>query len=356
MITPGDSGSSADTDALSVWPYFNLLLRRRKLVVGLPMALAALVVTVSLLRPRQYMANARFIPQEQNTQASSLGSFAAQFGLPLPGASGSGSATPAFYAELLQSKEVLRDVLYSRYWTKSPKPFEGTLLEFFGIREADSTRAVTRGIRRLGLGMSVSTDRATGMVELEIRTRSPELSVQITRRFLDLINEYNLQRRQSAARAEREFVEARLHVAKDSLTAADNAVAAFSRRNRSIQNSPELLAEEGRLQRASSIQSQLYLSLAQRYETAKIEEVRNTPVVTLIESPEGFVAPVGRGTVRNAILALLLGALLAIGIAVLLDAMHRSRHEGSADFGEFESLKAAAAADLRRLVRRAPRA
>ncbi len=352
MTIPVQPTAEGDASALSVWPYLSLLLKRRRLVLGLPILLAAVVAITSLLRAREYAASARFMPQEQNGQASSLGSLAAQFGLPLPGSAGAGAATPQFYAELLQSREVLRDVLWTHYRAGGVGAFEGTLLDYLGVRDADSTTAVTRGIRRIPRLMSVSTDRATGLVKFEIRTRSPDLSVQVARRFLDLINDYNLERRQSAARSEREFVEARLDVARDSLRAAENNVAVFYRRNRSFRDSPELVAEEQRLQRAVTIQNQLYLTLAQRFETAKIEEVRNTPVVSLIEAPEGFAAPLGRGTVRKTVLALLLGTLLAAGLAVLLEAMQRSRDAGSPDFSEFQEVKAAALADLRRLLRR----
>ena len=38
-----------------------------------------------------------------------------------------------------------------------------------------------------------------------------------------------------------------------------------------------------------SLAQQIYTTVAQRYELANIEAVRNTPVITVIDAPEGLV-------------------------------------------------------------------
>jgi uncharacterized protein involved in exopolysaccharide biosynthesis len=107
-------------------------------------------------------------------------------------------------------------------------------------------------------------------------------------------------------------------------------------------------ADEQRLQRQVSLRQQVYLSLAQNYEAAKIEEVRNTPVITMVDRPEGFVEPKARGTVGKTILALFAGVFVAVGIAFSQEYLDRQRRDGYVGYQEFVVLRRALLADLRK--------
>src|SRR6185503_19633852 len=91
---------------VSVWTYLNVLMRHRRLLVFLPIALALLVGTALLLTPRQYTATASFVPQEATPPVPGLGLLATQFGLTARPT----TSSPQFYAELLQTNDLLREV------------------------------------------------------------------------------------------------------------------------------------------------------------------------------------------------------------------------------------------------------
>ena len=57
--------------------------------------------------------------------------------------------------------------------------------------------------------------------------------------------------------------------------------------------------------------------IAQRYELANIEAVRNTPVVTVLDAPEGLVEAQSRHTAAIGLAALALGFLVAAAIALV---------------------------------------
>jgi uncharacterized protein involved in exopolysaccharide biosynthesis len=172
--------------------------------------------------------------------------------------------------------------------------------------------------------------------------------VAVVNRFLDLLNDYNLQRRQSQARAEREFVGQRLEEARDALRAAEESVSSFLQRNRDYTNSPVLTAAFGRLERELQLRQELYLSLNESFQSARIEEVRNTPVVTMIERPESLVEPTRRRLVQKTLTALLIGAVVAVGIAFLGDFVRNSARGDVPDYGQFVSLRREALRTLRR--------
>ena len=79
-------------------------------------------------------------------------------------------------------------------------------------------------------------------------------------------------------------------------------------------------------------------TLAQAYEQARIEEVRYTPVITLVDEPEGSARP-SPATSRTfaGMAALLLGWLLAAAIAGTAEYLARQRRVNPAGYTEFQT-------------------
>ena len=330
------NGSAATSRAPTIWTYGIVLLRHRTLMLGIPAVAVAVAVAVSLSAPREYVAPASFVPQEPSRAASGLGQVASQLGIaPLR----PDMSSAQFYMDLLQSREVLRSVLRTSYRALGDSPGSASLIGYFGLQGLDSSAAVISGIRELRRIIDVRGDRTTGLVRLEVHTTNPQLSVQVAARFLELVNDYNMRRRQSQARAERQFVEQRLTASQQALSSAEYGLAAFYGRNRRFADSPVLTAEESRLERVVMLRQQLYLNLAQNHELAKIEEVRNTPVITVVESPEGFVEARSRGTLRTAAVAGILAVFFAAVLTFLLEYLHRARVESAEEYREFALLR-----------------
>jgi uncharacterized protein involved in exopolysaccharide biosynthesis len=164
--------------------------------------------------------------------------------------------------------------------------------------------------------MVVSVDRPTGIVRIEIRTKNRLLSAQVARRMLDLVNEFNLRRRQTQAGAERDFSALRSSAALDTLLRAEAALADFRATNIDFSRSPRLATRETELQRRVTLAQQVYTTIVQRYELSKIEAVRNTPVVTVLDAPEALVEARPRGTLFIAGGAFFVGLVLASVIAL----------------------------------------
>jgi uncharacterized protein involved in exopolysaccharide biosynthesis len=180
-------------------------------------------------------------------------------------------------------------------------------------------------------------DRTTSVVRFDVVSSSNELSSQIASALLDLVNDFNLRRRQSQARAEREFVERSAVRAKLSLDSLEELNVAFHRQNRDIAGSPALQAEQARLLRQLTLRQQVYLTLSQNLELARIDEVRSTPVVTVLERPQYWPEPVARGTVRKAIVGTLAGTFFTVLLIFGLEFVAAARRESSGGYEEFVS-------------------
>jgi len=153
-------------------------------------------------------------------------------------------------------------------------------------------------------------------VRFQIHTKNRVLSALIARRLLDLVNEFNLRRRQTQAGAERDFDEHRTQAALDSVHAAETALADFRAANIDFSRSPRLASRDAELQRRVTFAQQIYTTIAQRYEMANMEAVRNTPVVTVLDAPEGLVKATPRYTREIAAAAAFLGLIVACGLAL----------------------------------------
>src|SRR5690606_9280112 len=165
------------------------------------------------------------------------------------------------------------------------------------------------------------------------------------------------------ARAEREFVGARLQEAERELREAEAELEAFLRQNRRYDQSAQLQFEYGRLQRQVELRQQVYVTLAQAFEQVRIEEVRNTPVISVLESPEGSARRRG-GRIAKVMMALAVGVMAGLLAALVRDFARRERTRNPADYAEFDSLRRTVIADvvrgrflsrLRRLPEASPR-
>src|SRR5207302_3590136 len=111
----------------------------------------------------------------------------------------------------------------------------------------------------------------------------PVLAAAVANRFVAYLNDFNTKSRQSQARERRKFIEQRLADGEGELRTAEESLRTFYERNRSWQQSPQLVFEEGRLRRQVDLRQEVQRTLRREYETARIEEVNDTPVITVIE-------------------------------------------------------------------------
>lgn len=283
-------------------------------VLGLVVA-----ATLTIVRPRKYTASASFITKSRS-QTTNLAGLAMQFGVSLP--TSEAGQSPAFYGDLLETREILSRTASGGYAAGVGAP-RRSLAEHFAIDVADSARREYEVIRELRDRVSVGVAQKTGVIGFTVTTESPVLSHALAVRLLAELDRYNLERRQSQAAAERRFAEQRLAQARQELQAAEVRLQAFMQQNRVFQ-SPQLSFEHDRLMRELNLREQLYAAIAEAYEQAKLDEVRDTPVITIVDGPVQPVRPDPRGLARNGLLGLVLGSALALAWVVVRE-LRRAR-------------------------------
>lgn len=324
----------------------NACLRRWRLFVYIPLLIAAAAVALTVTQPARYTARGTIMPQGGSSEMGMSG-LAQRFGFAMPGASN--TVSPEFYVLLMRSDGLLRQLVDAEYQVGDPLyPAPVSLAELFGVEAEVPAVRVEEAITALRDRLAVSVDDKTGVVRLAATTRWPELSQRLADDLIQLVHEFNIERRQTQGGAESAFTERRLEQAGEELEEAQDALTAFQRTNRGVQNSPELLAESRRLMAQLEFRQQVYLSLAQAFEQAKIEAVRNTPMITVIDRPGVPAREDPKNVLSTGLLGLLLGVVLAGAWAISADYLRRLDSERAEPISEFRLLARSMGSDLRR--------
>ena len=325
----------------------NVLLKQRAVVLGLPFLAALLTGALSLLIPPKFTATTTFVPEirPQRALPSGLIGLAGQLGVSL---GAEASQSPRFYAEVVESRGLLERVLLSRFDNpRSSRIVDDsvTLLGLLQLGGRDSADSVERGVRRLRRLIDVSVDNQTSIVTVRTDARSPSLAAAVANRLVEYLNDFNTRTRQSQARERRRFVEQRVADGEHDLRVAEEDLRGFYERNRSWQQSPQLVFDEGRLRRQVEVRQEIYLTLKREYETARIEEVNDTPVITVVDPA---VPPQRRSSPKRSVLVLMafvLGAIASTSWALGAEYLDRVRRKDEALYQEFVGLRREAAAN-----------
>ena len=142
----------------------------------------------------------------------------------------------------------------------------------------------------------------------------------------------------------------RLQEARKELDSAEDALQQFLEDNRTYQDSPRLVVQEARLQRRVDLLQQVYLTLAQSYERARIDEARNTPVINIIDSPEGSALK-SLSLALSLVVGLVMGAVFGLLYGIAKDYMTRLRTAQTPAYVEFTSLRTTTLRELTALPR-----
>ncbi len=345
--------STSRPDEVGLLRLATIGLKRWRLLLLVPFVAALIMAIVSFFVPSKFTATSTFVPEIRGqtrmpTGLGSLAGLASQFGVSV---GADPSQSPRFYAKVAESREILERILLTRFLRPSANGSadSATLLVLFGVKGRDRSDSLYRGLKKLRRQLSVSVDNQTNVVTISVETSDGQLAASVTNKLVAQLNEFNSQVRRSQARERRIFVENRVTEGEKELRHAEQALKTFYERNRSWQQSPQLVYEEGRMRREVEIRQEVYVTLQREYETARIEEVNDVPLITVIDAA---VRPAVRSWPKRAFLVILTGALAAIASFLWVAAseyLERVREEDQTEYGRFSTALNTARGQARQL-------
>jgi uncharacterized protein involved in exopolysaccharide biosynthesis len=252
----------------------------RKRILQFVAAATLFAFVLSFALPNQYRAMTTILPESGQSKASTLGGLADLAAL--AGVSTNEGKISKLYPTILTSETILQSILYNRY-VVAGNTDSVDLIQFWGLDRSNPTKALEQGIAILRARLDASVDFRTDVVTVTVVMESPELAAETLNRLVHAMDRFLRESKRTNASEQRSWIGTRLIEVKDELSRAENNLKGFREKNRRILDSPQLLLEQDRLARQVQINSTVYVELTKQYEIARIEELKNIPLVNVLD-------------------------------------------------------------------------
>ena len=125
----------------------------------------------------------------------------------------------------------------------------------------------------------------------------------------------------------RKFIENRIDDIQKELSKAEDALMEFVNRNRRLENSASLQLERERLSREVGVLSSVFTTLKQQLETTKIEEVKDSNYVIVLDPPEAPLYSDSSWLKNKLLLSIFIGLGIGIAFAFFSEFINNSSKE-----------------------------
>ena len=254
-----------------------ILLKKKKLIGAIIGSIIIITIIVLLIIPNEYQSKASILPTGNTDKFSELKSLA---GIGMMSSNNENSS--ALFPEILKSRQITTAVLDYQYKFKDDdKPKEVILSEYFDLESPDKLHEKLLGITEISLS------KKTGVISLGVITKYPELSYAILTKYIEELEKFNLYKRASQAKDNEEYLAKQLADKKKELEKLEGKFEEFQKNNRDwmLSSNPEINMEIARFKRKLEISTKAVILLHQEYEMAKLEALKDVPIVRILDSP-----------------------------------------------------------------------
>jgi hypothetical protein len=333
MTTPLPAVHEDKDDEISVFAIGTVLVRWRWVILGGAVLGLLIGLALAIREKHKFKSDASFIPQGSSGGSSGLAYAASQLGFSV-GSSG-GGWSPTMYVELVKQRAVLEPIALDTFTVAELGNKKGTLLDILNIRNPNREQAILGGVGQLQKWVTANEDRKLGAVVVSASTPWASLSLQLAERVIQAVNRFNIETRQSQASDELRFVQTQLVTSEAALRQAEQQFQQFLLANRSIEGSPGLQFERDRLRSEVNRLNQLYTSWLQSREEARIRQIRDTPVITILAEPHLAQQEEPRKNLPWSAMGFVAGFMIASILAFVVEGIRKAGESTSPQAREF---------------------
>ena len=179
---------------------------------------------------------------------------------------------------------------------------------FFKSALTDSAYIQDKAIKHLAKYVEVVEDRLTSLIKITVTLEDPVVSASVANFIGDQVQLYIQKENSAQTNKEKLFISDRLLIVKNELESLELELKNFKERNRGYEDSPELFMIFSRLFREVEAKKQLYITLQQQLELARIEEVKQTPILHILD----YAVPPSRKSAPNRFLFLAFSTIFGL--------------------------------------------
>tara|TARA_B100000315_G_scaffold25556_1_gene22081 strand:- start:2321 stop:3409 length:1089 start_codon:yes stop_codon:yes gene_type:complete len=330
-----------EEDTISLTDILLVLAKQLKLLVITPLILGVITAFyVLFIAQPVFVSSAKIMSSSSGGGSTSqLRGLAAQFGVSVP--MGDEGVEQWVYPDIIKSRILARAMLQQKFNTVKYGP-QKSLLQILTYGDEEPTVA-SETLIKLGVNsflemIGVEKDRVTTIYTITVSAFEPQFATDLCAVLIDELDEHQRKYKTAKVKETRLFIEGRIVEVQIELREAEEILKEFRDRNRQIQQSPTLLLAQQRLIREATVLTGVFTTLKQQLEMIKIEEVRESSVIQVIDPPE---APLFRNSPkrkRSVLLSLFLGFGVAVAGAFVREYANKSNEEEKGKFQEIIEL------------------
>ena len=305
---------------ISVLDILSFLSNQIKVLIIVPVLFCFLMIFyLQFISNSEYTSSSKIISSSSSPKSQALG-LAAQFGINL---SGTSNENKWLYLDLINSKDIAKSLINRKFDSKKFGPQQvllGILTENHSGSNLDRRKLESRALENFHENLlKVSEDVKTSIFSVSISTFEPELARDINLALIEELNFHQKKLNKKKADETRAFIEGRINDTEKELVKAEESLKNFKDRNRRIENSPLLQLEQQRIAREVTVLTGVFTTLKQQLETTKIEQVKDSEYVVVLDSPQ---VPLYRSKPKKKIMVIitfLFGIFFGVLIGLILE-------------------------------------
>jgi len=268
-------------------------------------------------KPIYYSWATILLPENNISTIGGLSSLANQFGVNIPNNTEADLSSPSLYPELLKSrtfseKLLKKKIFYKEYNKRLPlinilmKKGENDIIEHEIL--------ISQSISILNKMLSFNSDPSSNFSTLSATGHEPIFTKELVEAAISELESLNRYFKSQKTIEKINFINNRINSVENDLNISELRLKEFNERNRQV-SSPALKLELDKLTREMDIQKGIYLTLKQQLELAKIEEIQESSIVQVLDTPQIPLDSSNRGLKRSVLVSVIFGIFFGIGIA-----------------------------------------
>lgn len=320
-----------EIDLIAIW---SLIKLKKWFIAKISAAFTIAGIIYALTATVFYASSITMYPAGDLSQGSGgLGEFkgvAKSFGI-----GGFGSAPTYNIPDIIKSRRLRKDIILKN-WKTSNFPEGANLIEYWDLDKpalfspkkwiknffpqgdfATNREDLLLYEAKLKLDKLISVkEELSGLIRISVLMQEPKLAADIANYIAKFVKEFISFEQQEEATRNREFVESQKIDAKKGLEKSEEILTDFRRSHPIKLDTPLLTMMRSRLESSVEENRQVYITLRQQFELAKIEEAKENLLINILDNAEPAVLKAKPQRRVIVMLSLLLGGIS--GIAIIL--------------------------------------
>lgn len=297
-----------------------IIAEQLKIIVLVPVITLFLGVTYTkfVKQPLYSSSVTILLPDNQSSSISGLAGLASQFGVNIPSVAQADLSNTGLFPQLLKSRTFAEKLFGKEFYSKKYNKkinLLSLITDEININESNKEKLAISGLSELNEMIKYSEDRNSSIKTISVTTSDPMFAKELADVVLEELEKLNLSFKSQNVNQKISFIESRINSVLDGLNQSEIKLKAFNEQNRQL-SSPSLRLEQERIQREVDVQKQVYLTLKQQLELAKIELVQESSIIQILDKPQipidSFNINVTKVGISSILIGLVIGLLLGL--------------------------------------------